>query len=176
MSNKTTIARPYAKAAFEYALQHQQCVPWSEMLNCAATVVRDPSMSRFLGDPRITAEVLSQFILDICGAGCPKAGDHFIRLLADNRRLNILTEIVALYEEYRAEHEKRVDVKVTSAFPLGLQEKTQLEAVLKTCLQRTVSLQCDIDHDLLGGAVIRMGDQVIDGSVRGALVRLSAVL
>jgi F-type H+-transporting ATPase subunit delta len=176
MSNNTTLARPYAKAAFEYALQHKQLTPWAEMLSCAAMVVGDPAVVRFLGDPRITTEALSGFILDICGSVSPDIGKSFIRLLADNRRLSVLPEIAALYEDYRAEHEKRVDVKVTSAFPLNEQEKTQLEAALKIRLERSVSLECHIDPDLLGGAVIRMGDQVLDGSVRGSLAKLAAAL
>jgi F-type H+-transporting ATPase subunit delta len=176
VSNKTTIARPYAKAAFEYALQHKQITPWAEMLACSATIVHDPAVSILFGDPRVTAKVLARFILDICGDPSLQSGEHFIHLLADNRRLNILPEIVILFEAYCAEHEKRVDVQVTSAFALSEQEKTQLEAALKTRLQREVSLQCGIDQNLLGGAVIRMGDQVIDGSVRGSLARLSAVL
>jgi F-type H+-transporting ATPase subunit delta len=147
MSDKTTLARPYGKAAFEYALQNDQVAQWSEMLRLAVT-----------GD--IAEKTVSHFI-------------NFLQLLGTNHRLGVLPEISILYEEYRANYEKRVDVKITSAFALEPQEQKQLESVLQARLQRSIALECDIDQHLLGGAVIRVGDQVIDGSIRGALARLS---
>jgi F-type H+-transporting ATPase subunit delta len=163
MTANATLARPYSKAAFEYALQHKQVAEWGEMLHAAATEMLGFAKNAQPNLQGMTKQAVSHF-------------ENFLQLLGTNRRLKVLPEIAALYEHYRAEHEKRVDIKVTSAFPLDAHEKKSLEAALKTRLQRDVVLQCDVDPHLLGGAVIRIGDQVIDGSVRCALTRLGEIL
>ncbi len=167
-----TLARPYAKAAFEYALEKHELSAWANMLENAASVVTHPHVVDYLTDPRITVQNWVQFITDICASNLNDAGKNFLQLLADNRRLKLLPDITKLFTQYQALHEKRTDVRVISAFPLNAEEQSKLENALQIRFSRSVSLQCEVDSTLLGGAVIRMGDQVIDGSIRNSLKQL----
>lgn len=172
MTDKFTIARPYAKAAFAYAVAEGQLKRWSDMLQTVAFAVMDPQMMLLLKNPQFTREQIYDLVLDICGKVLDEHGRNFIRLLIDNQRLTLMPEIATLYETYRAEYEKTITVQVTSVYPInnGLREK--LTQVLQKRLQRKVSLECDIDTSLIGGAVIRAGDLVIDRSVRYQLAKL----
>jgi F-type H+-transporting ATPase subunit delta len=170
------IARPYAKAVFEYALQQQALPLWSEMLKSAATVVRDPRVKNLLSDPRLGPADLACLVVDVCAKVLNPAANNLIELLAVNRRLSVLPDIATLFETYRAEHEKTVDVQITSAMPLSAKAKNNLLHALKERLRREIFLHCHVDPAVLGGAVIRAGDWVIDGSLRGKLSRLANAL
>jgi F-type H+-transporting ATPase subunit delta len=176
MAEKSTIARPYAKALFELALARKKLAESSEALARAAAVVRDERVRVLLTSPHVTPEQLAELVTSIAGAKLDDDGHNFIRVLAQNRRLGFLPEIAAIYEQLKAEEENTVDVTVSSAVPLdaGLQRKF-VEA-LKARLQRDVRLHCETDKNLLGGAVLRAEDLVIDGSLRGRLERLGAEL
>jgi F-type H+-transporting ATPase subunit delta len=173
MADKTTIARPYAKAAFAEARADSMLGAWSEALHRAATVVDDPRVHTLLGDPHVTTAQLSQLVLDIAGAGLGEHGRNFVRTLAEAGRLNCLPEIATLFDAYKDEAEGIADVTVTSAAPLDERQQQTLTAALARRLKREVRLHCTIDPDLLGGAVVRSGDLVIDGSVRGRLERIA---
>lgn len=176
MAELTTIARPYAKAAFEFALEHNALTKWSEMLQLSAAVSADPEMQSLLTNPRLTGEQLVELFADIGAAVLDDHGKNFLSLLAKNNRLGALVEIAALFEVQKAEHEKSVDVRVTAASELNADIKAKLAAKLETKLQRKVNLSYDINPELLGGVIIRAGDMVIDGSVRGKLEELSDAL
>jgi F-type H+-transporting ATPase subunit delta len=173
MADKTTIARPYAKAAFAEARADSMLGAWSEALHTAATVVDDPRVHSLLDDPHVTSAQLSQLVLDIAGAGLGEHGRNFVQTLAESRRLNCLPEIAALFDIYKDEAEGIADVTVTSAAPLDARQQQSLTAALTRRLKREVRLHCTIDPELLGGAVLRSGDLVIDGSVRGRLERIA---
>ena len=173
MADKTTIARPYAKAAFEEARGENRLGPWSESLHVAAAVVTDPRVETLLGNPRVTSSELAQLLVDIAG---PQLGDHganFVRTLAENHRLAYLPEISTLFDELKDEAEKIVDVTVTSAAPLDDSQRKTLTAALERKLKRTIRMQCHTDPALLGGAVLQAGDLVIDGSLRAQLNRIT---
>lgn len=176
MADKSTIARPYAKAAFEEARERQRLGPWSQALRTAAAVISDSRVEALLGNPRVTPEELAALVTEIAGATLDEQGRNFVRTLADNRRLALLPEISALFDELKGEAEGVVDVTVTSAAPLDDSQRGKLAAALERRLGRSVRLQYATDPALIGGAVLRAGDLVIDGSLRGRLERIAYAL
>ena len=173
MADKSTIARPYAKAAFEEARERKKLGPWSQALRTAAAVVGDPRVEDLIGNPRVTPPELAALVIEIAGPQLEEEGRNFVRTLADNRRLALLPEISARFEELKAEAEGIVDVTVTSAAPLDDSQRDKLAAALERRLGRSVRLQCVTDPALIGGAVLRAGDLVIDGSLRARLERIA---
>ncbi len=173
MADKSTIARPYAKAAFEEARDRKRLGPWSEALQNAAAVVSDSRVEDLLGNPRVTPEELATLVSEIAGPQLDEQGRNFVRTLADNRRLSLLPEISARFDELKGEAEGVIDVTVTSAAPLDDSQRGKLATALERRLKRSVRLQCATDPALIGGAVLRAGDLVIDGSLRGRLERIA---
>ncbi len=176
MADKSTIARPYAKAAFKEARDRGRLGPWSQALRTAAAVVSDSRVEALLGNPRVAPEELAALVIEIAGPELDEQGRNFVRTLADNRRLALLPEISVLFDELKGEAEGVVDVAVTSAAPLDDSERGKLASALERRLGRSVRLQCATDPALIGGAVLRAGDLVIDGSLRGRLERIAYVL
>jgi len=176
MAEKATIARPYARAAFEYAQTHGAFKQWSEALAVAAATVTDPSVAKLLNHPRVTATQLVELIAQVAGSSLDEATQNFIATLAHNRRLGLLPHIAKMYEVLRAEVERVADVEVISATPLDAAQQQRLATALQTRLKRSVRLHCSVDSSLMGGAIVRCGDLVIDGSVKERLTRLAAAL
>ncbi len=176
MAERATIARPYAKAAFEYARDAKAFARWSQGLEVAAEIVEDPRIAALIHNPRLTAEDLAGLISDVAGERLDAGMENFVRVLAENRRLPLLPEIAAHYEAERARVENTVDVEVISAVPLSTAEGDKLSQALQARLKRRVRMQNSVDATLLGGAVIRAGDLVIDGSLKGRLERLGTEL
>ena len=173
MSQALTLARPYARAAFALARDNGAYAPWSEALAFAARVAADPQVAGLLGSPRLTnADAVSLLAID----GASEAMRNFLALLADNRRLALLPEIAGLFEELRAEAERVVKARITSATALGNGELEGIKAALKKRFGREVEIETAVDASLIGGAVIDAGDVVIDGSLKGKLGRLQAAL
>jgi F-type H+-transporting ATPase subunit delta len=173
MADKTTIARPYAKAAFEEAKGAKRLGPWSESLRIAAAVVKDPRVQNLLGNPAVSNADLAKLVIDLAGQQLDEHGRNFVQTLAENRRLAYLPEISTLFDELKDEAEGVIDVTVTSAAPLANGEREALSAALQRRLKRQIRLQCQTDPALLGGAVLQAGDLVIDGSVRTRLNRIA---
>lgn len=176
MAELTTLARPYAKAAFEHAQAQQQLANWSAMLGLAAAVSQDDTMQRLLKAPRLTSAQKAATFIEVCGDKFDAQARNFIHIAAENDRLLLLPEISAQFELYKAELEKSVDVEVTSAFALNQEQQDKLAKVLSARLNREVRLHATEDSALIGGVVIRAGDLVIDGSVRGKLAKLAEAL
>jgi F-type H+-transporting ATPase subunit delta len=173
VADKTTIARPYAKAAFEEAKAGNQLGPWSETLKTASIVVQDPRVQKLLGNPSVSTADLVKLVTDLTGPQLDGQGQNFVQTLAENRRLGYLPEISSLFDELKDEAEGIVDVTVTSAAPLENGQREALAAALQRRLKRQIRLHCETDPSLLGGAVLRAGDLVIDGSVRARLDRIA---
>lgn len=176
MAELTTLARPYAKAAFEYAQARQQLAAWSAMLGLAAAVAQDDRMQRVLKAPRLTSTEKAAALIEVCGTELDAQAQNFIHVLAENERLALLPEVSQLFALYKAEQERTVDVEVTSAFALSAEQQDKLAKVLSARLSREVRLHAAEDPALIGGVVIRAGDLVIDGSVRGKLAKLAEAL
>ncbi|PZN33630.1 MAG: F0F1 ATP synthase subunit delta [Proteobacteria bacterium] len=180
MAERSTIARPYAKAAFAYAREKGVLRPWSEALGIASLVVSDPQVERLLGNPRVTPRQLADLIADVCGskldAPLDEAARAFIDVLAESRRLALLPEIATMFEAMLAEEENVADVAVTSAAPLDETQQRELAESLRKRFGREVRLHLTVDPALLGGAIIRSGDLVIDGSLKTRLDQLAAAM
>jgi F-type H+-transporting ATPase subunit delta len=173
MAEKTTIARPYAKAAFQEAKSAKRLAAWSETLRAAATAVSDSRVRELLGNPRVNGEELAQFVMDVSGGTLDEQGQNFFRVLAENHRLAYLPEISALFDELKDEEERVIDVTVTSAAPIDTAQQQALSTALEHKLKRAVRLHCATDSALVGGAVLRAGDTVIDGSLLSRLKRIA---
>jgi F-type H+-transporting ATPase subunit delta len=174
MAEKVTIARPYAKAAFDYAAESKQFARWSELLAVASAVVADERVAALLSNPRVKPADLVDVIAGVAGPKLDANGKNFLDTLATNRRLGFLPEIAAMYESLRAEIEKIADVEVISAVELNEAQRDRLTAVLKKRLQREIRLHVSVDPSLIGGAIVRSGDLVIDGSLKARLDRLAS--
>lgn len=171
-----SIARPYAKAAFDYAVKKKDLESWSALLNQATLVVKDKTMHVLLKDPRLDKMVAYECLLTACKPWIFRSGRNFLKLIALHQRLLVLPEIEQLFEQYKAERANQIIVQATSAIPLTEIEDLALRTVLKKRLQQEVKLDYVVDDSLLGGFVVRVGDLVIDSSVRGKLERLRATL
>ena len=170
MAERITIARPYAKAVFKLAREQQQLPEWSTVLQRAAAAVLDERVAPLLGSPHATPEQLTELIAGIACSGGAAAvlqtqARHFSATLAHSRRLGFLPAIA----------ERTLDVTVTSAVALSDAQREQFARAMRKRLDREVRLHCEIDPALLGGAVVRADDLVIDGSVRSSLIQLAAV-
>ncbi len=176
MAEKTTIARPYAQAVFELAQARKELPRWSETLQMAAALVSDERVGALVGNPRVSKTQLAELIVSIGGERFSEQAQHLLHLLVENGRLSVLPEIAALYETYRADAERTVEAQLISAFAVDEAQKQQVAAALKKRLGRDVTVSCQVDESLLGGAIIRAGDLVIDGSVIGQLAKLEVAL
>jgi F-type H+-transporting ATPase subunit delta len=175
MSELTTVARPYAKAAFDFAVEANTIESWLEMLTFASEVSKDDTIKGYLSGG-VSVEQSQDLFLKVCGEQLNSSGENFIKVLAENGRLMVLPQIVAQFSELKAEHEKTINVDVTSAVELTEDKLTSLSAALEKRLARKVKLNCSVDASIVSGLVIQAGDMVIDGSVRNKLNRLAATM
>ena len=176
MADRLTIARPYARAAFAEARQNGGLAPWSHALQAAALVVKVSRVAGLLDNPQVTPEELAQLVDEIAAVPLGEHGANFVRMLAHNHRLGYLPEITELFDTLKDDAEGMVDVTVTSAAPLDEAQRGRIGAALERRLKRKVRLHCETDPALIGGAVLRAGDLVIDGSLRTRLERIAYAL
>ncbi|QSX33661.1 F0F1 ATP synthase subunit delta [Shewanella avicenniae] len=172
MAELTTIARPYAKAAFDFAVEHQAVEAWAEMLNFAALVSENESMKPLLNGS-LSSDKLADLFIKVCGEQIDAYGQNLIKVMAENDRLGVLAAVSQQFAEYRLEWAKEVEATVTSATELTAEQVQQISVSLEKRLARKVKLNCSVDAGLIAGLIIKAGDLVIDGSVRGKLNRLS---
>lgn len=176
MAEISNIARPYAQAVFELADSGGDFGHWSDALRTMALVAADPDMRALFNNPRISRRDTGRVFTDVCGDRIDGQGRNLIRLLAQNRRLHALPAIEEQYETLRAEAERTIRAELESALPVSEQELQRIASALKARLGRDVELVCKINEKLIGGAVIRAGDLVIDGSVQARLEKLAAAV
>jgi F-type H+-transporting ATPase subunit delta len=178
MSSLTTLARPYAKAAFELARDEKSLARWDDMLRLVSSIVEDASMAKLLESPDVSGNQAVTIITEI--AGDETEGDavdsrfrDFLSVLAANDRLPLVPQITAIYRDLREEAEKRLSVKVVSAVALDENQAARMREALARRFDCEIVLENEIDADVIGGAVVYAGDQVIDDSLRGRLQKLS---
>lgn len=176
MAELNTIARPYAKAVFAEAQDSGDIDAWSDLLAGTAAIVGDAGFRVLIGNPQVAQEVVADLLHEGVGRAAGDTGHAFLRLLAERRRLDALPGIRALFEALRADAENRVDVEVTSAVELDDGQRQRFAQALKKRLGRDVVIHASTDASILGGAIVRAGDLVIDGSVKGRLDKLAAAL
>ena len=175
MSEFVTVARPYAKAAFDFAVEHQSLDRWQDMLAFAAEVAKNEQMAELLSGA-LAPETLAESFIAICGDQLDANGQNLIRVMAENGRLKVLPDVLEQFIQLRAALEATVEVEVTSASALSDEQLAKISAAMEKRLSRKVKLNCKIDKSVMAGVIIRAGDMVIDGSVRGRLERLADVL
>ena len=176
MAEKSTIARPYAEAVFETAQSNNQLKEWSALLQTIALITADADMQGIIGNTSVNKAQIAQLIVDVAADVMTEQGHNLVRLLADNRRLDVVTEITEQFETLKAEAEKTVEAEIVSAQEVSAAQQSMIADKLKARLGREVSLKCTVDEALMGGAIIKAGDMVIDGSVSGQLNKLSVEL
>lgn len=175
MSELTTIARPYAKAAFDFAVDKGQLDQWAEMLTFAAEITKNEQIHELIYSS-MAVEKLAEIFVAVCGEQFDEYGQNLIKVMAQNGRLMAFPEVCEQYFALKREYEKTLDVEVVSATELSKQQLAEISNKLEARLERKVQLNCSVEETLLGGVVIRAGDLVIDNSVRSRLNRLSDAL
>jgi len=173
MAEKSTIARPYAQAAFDIANDNKDLKSWSEMLQFLAAVTSDSTMVAMIHNPKYQSQDLIKIVLKIAGDRLNTLAQNFVRVVASNKRLSVLPEIATIYEAHRANEEGTIEAEVISAFKLTAGQQQEVANALKQRLGREINLTTKIDESLIGGSIIRAGDMVIDGSITGQLDKLA---
>ena len=193
MSELTTLARPYAEALFRMAQAENDLAGWSDRMQTLANIAADPQAANLIADPSVDSARVAALMIDVAGAydsACASAhsgsesfraslgerGANLVKLLAENGRLPVLPEIAEQFETLKAGAEGVIEATITSAQTLTQSQIDELVAGLKRKFNRAVNVSVAIDPDLIGGAVIAVGDQVIDGSVKGRLQRMAFAL
>ena len=169
----TTIARPYAEAVFALAKEDGTLDQWSEMLDFIASLMQDGTMQRLVNEPAQVKSQISELIIGIGGDKLTQEEQNLVRLLAENGRLQMASEIARRYESLKNRERGVLDVDVATAFPLDEAQQQSIAAVLKNKLGREVRITSSEEPALIGGVVIRAGDLVIDSSVQGQLTKLA---
>ena len=173
MAELSTLARPYAKAAFSAAVDSGDIAGWSAALQTLAVITKADKVAELIGSPSVSALDKAKKIAEVAGDDCNEGASNLLTVLAENDRFALLPELSTQFDLLKAEHEKSVDVIVTSAFELSDAQQKTLTEKLATKLSRNVTLNVDIDATLIGGVIIKAGDLVIDDSVRGKLSKLA---
>ncbi|HTM29218.1 MAG TPA: F0F1 ATP synthase subunit delta [Rhodanobacter sp.] len=175
MTQAITLARPYARAAFEVAHAAGTLEAWAQALTFAAAVAADPGVAGLGSDPRVLpAQLVALHLPEGVAADAPFA--RFLAELAEQRRMALLPEVAALYAAFKRESESQLLVKVTSAMTLDAAQAEQLRVSLQRRFKRDIALETHVDAALLAGVVVDTGTEVIDGSARGRLARLASAL
>jgi F-type H+-transporting ATPase subunit delta len=172
VAERATLARPYAKAAFDQAKAEGKAQEWSSLLEFLAALAADPVMQRVIRNPKVSGEQLSGLLVDLCAERVTPTGHNFLRLLVDAGRLDVAAEIRDQFQRRRLRDEGRANVDVVAAFELDESQKGRIRDLMAKRLGLAITLSTTVDNGLIGGAVIRSGDSVIDASVRGRLREL----
>ncbi|MBY6188751.1 F0F1 ATP synthase subunit delta [Marinobacter hydrocarbonoclasticus] len=175
MSELTTVARPYAKAAFEFAVEKQAVDHWAQMLAFLAEVTANETVTDLLSG-QVNAEQLAQIFIQIGGEQIDEHGQNLIKVMAENGRLVALPAVAQQFALLREAWQQEITAEVESASELSDEQQANIAASLEQRLARKVKLNCSVNPDLIAGVIITAGDLVIDGSVRGKLSRLSDTL
>jgi len=176
MADYTTVARPYARAVYQQAIETSSIDGWNDVLALMAAVVNDADMCSLLDDPEISNEQQAVLMLKVIGDKLDAQQQNLIKLMAENGRLKALPEVSEQFEIYRAEAEGKVDAEVRSAFPLSSEQEESITNTLKAKLGREVTITTTIDESLIGGVIIKAGDTIIDGSMKSQLESLALTL
>jgi F-type H+-transporting ATPase subunit delta len=176
MSELATLARPYAAAVFKRAKETQTTAKWSQSLAFMSAVLNNEDISVVVDNPKVNRQRLSELMLDICHEHVNEENANFLKLLVQNNRLSLLPFIAKLFESYKAEDEGYTEVEVFSAYALSKEAKHDLAATLEKTLGKKIHMNVSVDKSLIGGVLVRAGDRVIDGSIKGRLQHMHKAL
>ena len=172
MLENSTIARPYASAVFELAQETGQVEEWSATLELLGVLASDKGMRQLMTNPKVSRDQLRDLVFDVCGDGLSDLGRNLVKLLVQGDRLQYAQHIKNQYEQMRAAAEGKVDVEVVTAYRLDRQQQDSIAETVADRLGKQVVIKTSVDETLIGGAVIRAGDSIIDASLRGRLTEL----
>ena len=176
MADNASIARPYAKAVFDLATEIGNQDDWSNTLESLAVIAQDEEFGKAVNSPQVKPEQLEEVVLGLLGKNMPEGGGNFIKLLTQNGRFEALPEVQQQYAVLLAESRESIEAEVLTALPLSAAQKKNLTAALKARLGVSVSIVETIDESLIGGAIVKAGDLVIDGSAKGRVEKLAIAL
>ena len=176
MAELATVARPYAEAAFRSAVQKNVLPQVGEALAVVAAIARDEAMRSVLSDPRVAAARKKEIFAQVAGARMDEVTRNLVALLVDNGRAELIGEIDSQFEALKREHDRVVKARITSAQPLTEAQAADIVAAIERRYGRKVEAEMDVDPELLGGARVQVGDQVIHASVKDALGQMAAAL
>ena len=176
MADNASIARPYAKAVFDLATETGNQDDWSNALESLAVIAQDEDFGKAINSPQVKPAQLEEVVIGLLGKKLPEGGDNFIKLLTQNGRFEALPDVQQQYAVLLAESRKSIEAEVFTARPLSAAQKTSLTEALKTRLGVSVSIVETIDESLIGGAIVKAGDLVIDGSAKGRVEKLAIAL
>ena len=172
MLENSTIARPYASAVFELAQETDQAEEWSATLELLGVLASDKNMRQLMTNPRISRQQLQDLVFEVCGDGLSGLGRNLVKVLVQAGRLQYAPSIKNQYEQMRAAAEGRVEVEVVAAYALDDRQQAGIAENIAGRLGKQVNIKTSVDESLIGGAVIRAGDSIIDASLRGRLTEL----
>ena len=172
MSDLSNVARPYAQAIFELAEAQSNLTGWEDTVNLLSAIANDNAVKGLISNPHVSSEQLEELVLGVAGDGLNSEAVNLVKLLVKNGRINALPQIAEAYAERKAEAEKTVEARMTTATQIDADQQQKFTDALQTRLGRTVKLEFGVDEELIGGAVIRAGDWVVDGSVKAQLEQL----
>ena len=176
MSELTTAARPYARAVFEMADESGNLDQWSSSLGLMGLVAGNDDVKSLLSSPKMAKQAGADVFLKLCDGKLEDKEESLVRMLAENNRLSLLPEMSVIYEELKDASDGSVEARVVSAKKLSKAEKDAISKALKKRLGRDVKLKVSMDDSLLGGAIIHVGDLVIDGSLKGRLKKMTSMM
>ncbi len=176
MAEISTIARPYAVAAYKLGKETKSLAKWSEMLGFAAAVANDAQMQAYIHDPKVVASDLQKTFLKVCGDKLNEHGQNLIKVLVEYNRLSILPAITSAFEALKAQDEGTLDAHIIAASKPSDAELKDLLKRLEAKFGKKIEADVTIDAELIGGFKIIVGDTVIDSSVKGQLQNLAYML
>ncbi|HEY7883391.1 MAG TPA: F0F1 ATP synthase subunit delta [Cellvibrionaceae bacterium] len=176
MAEPLTFARPYARAAFQFALEAGDLDAWAEQLTVLSACSQDATLKKVIGSPAYTGDQQAEILVGVVGEGLTTAMRNFLQLLAKNKRLSLLAHIARMFHDLKTQHENAVDVQLTTAMELDSATEKKLINALTQKLSRKVTVKTQVDQRLLAGVVIKAGDLVIDASMRGRLEQLAKAI
>ena len=176
MADNASTARPYAKAVFELAHENNAYAIWGGSLKKLAAISQDADFAALVNDPKISEDQLTGLLKELLKGELPEGGDNFLNLLVKNDRISVLSDIEQQFEELVAKAQASVNAQVITALALTEAQKSSLASALEKRLGLKVNLEETVDADLVGGAIIKAGDLVIDGSAKGRIEKLTSAL
>jgi F-type H+-transporting ATPase subunit delta len=176
MAEIATLARPYAEAVFDLAVEANNFDEWSTNLNFLAMLIEDSTMATVIANPKVEKETLTRILFDICDEQLNEQGQNLVKMLIGYHRLLAIPEIARQFEQLKAQQQGYLKVDIASAYPVEASQQQEIEEILKKRFGKGVDIQMEVDKSLLGGWLIRTGDEVIDVSIRGRFEQLATEL
>ena len=176
MAEIATLARPYAKAVFELAIESDNFDEWSNNLSFLTKIIENPTISAAIDNPELGKNILTNLLLDVSEEHLSEEAKGLLKILVDNQRLKAIPQIALQYEQLKAEHQGYIKVDIVSAYALNQPQEQEIKVSLNKRLGKSVDVNVIVDKSLLGGFLIRAGDEVIDVSVKGRLEQLASEL